>query len=404
MGEGFGGSAAARRRTLVRVGALSVTAGLVATLALLTPEPSPPEAPVVAAPAFAAEPAVRVRIRTVEPGARIVVRDARLVDGPGPADATPRDFAVKNEAGRAVVDGRALEGPAVFVAAEGRACGLDDLRYRGELRVFKDPASNVLFVVNRLPLELYLEGVVLSEMSAKFPEQALLAQTVASRSYAAHKVLTMRSRPFDVTDTQQSQVYRGALDRGRALAARLVGATRGLALVYEGRVLEAVFSSTCGGATRSAAEAFGDAAPAPLGGVPCGRCDGTEFHVWRHQVRRAALGKSLGLGGPLAALEDARTLPSLRLASVALRGPKATKRLSGSELRAALGEKALSTWFTKLALEGDWLVVEGRGYGHGAGLCQVGARTLANAGDDWRAILAYYYPGAAVGRLYPPAD
>jgi stage II sporulation protein D len=103
------------------------------------------------------------------------------------------------------------------------------------------------------------------------------------------------------------------------------------------------------------------------------------------------------------AIEDERRLPSERLGGVTFKATRGEKRVSGAELRSLLGEKALSTWFTRLALEGDSLVAEGRGYGHGAGLCQVGARTLANAGEDWRAILAYYYPGAVVAYLYPPS-
>ncbi len=388
-------AAAERRRGLLTFGGVAAVAALIVALAAATPDPPPPAPPLSTVFAFAREPQVRVKIRTIEPGGVVHLRGVADRDG-------VRDVEIRNDAGLLRIDGEPGETPRQFDAPPERTIAVEELRYRGELIIAAEPGRPNLLLINRLPMERYLEGVVLSEMSAKFPEEALRAQAVASRSYAAYKVQAMRSRPFDVSDTQMSQVYKGALDRGRSLAARLVSDTRGLVLVYEDRVLEAVFSSTCGGTTRSAEEAFGAAAPAPLDGVVCGKCEGTEFTTWRCKVKRAALGKALGLSGPVIALEDERRLPSDRLGGVTLKSSRGSKRLSGGELRQILGDKALSTWFTKIALEGDSLTAEGRGYGHGAGLCQVGARTLANAGGSWREILAYYYPAAGVAYLYPP--
>lgn len=396
MSDRFRSAAAERRRGLLTFGGVAGVTALIIALAAATPDPVPPGPPPAAVFAFAREPDVRVKIRSIEPGGSVRLRG--VADGD-----VVRDVTIKNEAGLLRVDGEPAETPRQFEAPPERTIAVEELRYRGELVVAAEPGRPNLLLINRLPMERYLEGVVLSEMSAKFPEEALRSQAVASRSYAAYKVQAMRSRPFDVSDTQMSQVYKGALDRGRSLAARLVSETRGLVLVHEDRVLEAVFSSTCGGTTRSAEEAFGASAPAPLDGVPCGKCEGTEFATWRCKVKRATLGKALGLSGPVIAIEDERRLPSDRLAGVTFKAARGSKRLSGGELRQILGDKALSTWFTNLAIDGDSFTAEGRGYGHGAGLCQVGARTLANAGGSWREILTYYYPGAGVAYLYPPS-
>ncbi|HYC79382.1 MAG TPA: SpoIID/LytB domain-containing protein, partial [Planctomycetota bacterium] len=338
----------------------------------------------------------RVRVRVLEPG-----RGARLKDVRAPGDSGGAvDLALRNVGGVLQVDGAARTLPARFVAADASTFGLDEQRYYGDVIAVKEPNDASILLVNRLPLDRYLEGVVLSEMSPRFPEEALKAQAVASRSYAVYKLLSGKNRLYDVTDNQRSQVYKGD-GRGRATARSIVAATRGLGMLYDGRVVEGVFSSTCGGSTRPAAEAFGDAAPAPLSGVVCGHCVEGEFATWTVKTKRAAVGRALGLGGAITAIEDEARLPSGRLGGVTFRSAKGQKRVAGHELRNLLGDRALSTWFTRLALEGDQLVAEGRGYGHGVGLCQVGARTLANAGLDFAGILAYYYPGAVVAPLFP---
>jgi stage II sporulation protein D len=285
-----------------------------------------------------------------------------------------------------------LEGGAEGIAYSGR-------RYSGNFVIDREKSDRVV-LVNRVPLERYVEGVVLSEMPPNFPEEALKAQAVASRSYATWKIITCRSLSWDVADTQRSQVYRGNPELPR-LAARMVRATRGLVLVSGRRPLEAVFSSTCGGTTRSAEEAFGDEAPDPLRGVVCRACDGTTFSEWRCETDRRAVGRALGVGVVTAFSNPVRH-PSDRLRSIDVLGDAgARKTVAGSALQSALGSKALSTWITRVEVRGRSVVAEGRGFGHGVGMCQVGAGTLARRGADAGAILATYYPGAVVAPLWP---
>lgn len=94
--------------------------------------------------------------------------------------------------------------------------------------------------------------------------------------------------------------------------------------------------------------------------------------------------------------------PSDRLRSIDVLGDAgARKTVAGSALQSALGSKALSTWITRVEVRGRSVVAEGRGFGHGVGMCQVGAGTLARRGADAGAILATYYPGAVVAPLWP---
>jgi stage II sporulation protein D len=371
-----------------------VAAALLVTILLVVLQATPPfgsPRPPDSQPILREEPAVRVRIATLEPGHELSVSG---IAGKGPL------LKIANKGGAAEIGGEVCAASCALAPSKDGEIGVGDRRYHGSLVVVRDSAAPRVHVVNRLPIERYLEGVVLSEMPPDYPDEALLAQSIASRSYAAWQLLARKDRDWDVTDTQRSQVYRGS-PKDIALARRIVGATRGQVLLWEDRVLEAVFSSTCGGATRSASEAFGDESPAPLRGVPCGLCDGTQFSTWSARVKRADAGKALGLGGPLSALVDATWHPSGRLAGIVAQGGTASRKVAPNQFRDLFGAAGRSTWFTKIELSGDVVAVEGRGFGHGAGMCQVGASKLAAAGRSCRDILARYYPESRVGWLYP---
>jgi stage II sporulation protein D len=124
--------------------------------------------------------------------------------------------------------------------------------YRGVLRVIlKATSANV---VNRLPLDDYLRGVVPAEMPSGWPAEALKAQAIASRSYALRR-LHPGTGSFDVHDDTRSQVYRGA-EAERATTNAIIDATPGAILRSGGSVVNAFFHSTGGGATENNEYAF----------------------------------------------------------------------------------------------------------------------------------------------------
>jgi len=253
--------------------------------------------------------------------------------------------------------------------------------------------GDTLLVVNRVALETYLAGVIAAEMGLHFPDEALKAQAIASRTYAVRRMRTRRSKDYDVGVTQSTQVYRG-IPAADARATRIVSATRGIIMSWEGTILDALYSSTCGGATRPATEAFGDPAPAALDGVPCGHCNDSPRFLWTARTPRAALARALGLADARFTIADARFFRSGRLRDITVRGGGNTRIITGTRLRRALVEKAYSPWITAVTVEGKDVVVTGRGFGHGVGMCQYGARGLARRRRDVSAILARYYPGA----------
>jgi len=162
------------------------------------------------------------------------------------------------------------KGPVVLSPGDGESVvKFNDKPYRGQLEVFAN-ARGALTVVNVVGLEDYVRGVVANELSPEmFPElEALKAQAVAARTYAIRHRDQFATQGFDVLPTTQSQVY-GGISTERPLSDRAVMETRGQIATYDGKPIDAVYTSTCGGRTEDAEEIFGSAAPPYLRGREC---------------------------------------------------------------------------------------------------------------------------------------
>lgn len=268
-------------------------------------------------------------------------------------------------------------------------------RYRGRLVLYGNP-DGTIDAVNEVGLEAYVAGVVGAEMPASFPEEALAAQAVAARTYAVYHLRAGKAgRRWIGTADQNFQVYRG-VEAEAARVLRAVERTRGLILVWQGQVFPAYYHSTCGGRTRDAAEAFGQRSIPPLAGSECGACGGAPHFRWTARLPRTEVAERLGL----ARLDRIGMAASSRGPSrVRVAGPEGETLLTRDEVRSRLGTRAVRSPDFELKDEGDRIVFEGRGFGHGVGLCQEGAAGFAARGWGFAEILDRYYPGAATLRI-----
>ncbi|MHB8872810.1 MAG: SpoIID/LytB domain-containing protein [Myxococcaceae bacterium] len=251
-----------------------------------------------------------------------------------------------------------------------------------------------LQLVDVLPLEDYLVGVLGSEMPRTFPDEALKAQAVAARTYALHKKLQAYGQPFHLGSSVLSQVYGGlAAEDPRTRAA--VEATRGLVLTHELAPIEAYFHASCGGRTESGLEALGRDLPylAPVD-CPCGKLPVSR---WSLTVSAAELQQA-----SRGSLSDARLQVLGRSPTGRARRVRIFDRvLDAVSFRERLGyTKVKSLSFEVEKASKGAFILRGRGFGHGAGLCQWGAKALADQGLGYPAILLHYYPGTELQALY----
>ncbi|MBI2370756.1 MAG: SpoIID/LytB domain-containing protein [Deltaproteobacteria bacterium] len=260
-----------------------------------------------------------------------------------------------------------------------------------------------LVVVNETAVEAYLIGLINAEVSSTWHPEALKAQAVAARTYALYQKARRRDLPYHLESTVADQLYLGAgLEDARAAAA--VRETTGEVVTYRGQLILAAYHATSGGQTEDAADVWGERFPY-LEGVAC-RFDGAspDYH-WRYRIRQEELERLLrGASYPvrgLRQLEVVRWSKTQRALAVELVGDRGTKReIAARELRRIVGnDKIRSTFFTIWNIAGVFHFW-GKGYGHGVGMCQWGAKGMADLGYGYGDILAYYYPGTTIKRLY----
>jgi stage II sporulation protein D len=229
-------------------------------------------------------------------------------------------------------------------------------RYRGIIRVGLSTTATTASVTNELSLEHYLRGVVPAEMPSSWPSEALQAQSIAARSYAARRLRPGTSY-FDVPDDASSQVYLG-IEGEQAAASAAVGATAGVILKKGSEIVNALFHSTGGGATEHNENVYvnsvGDIVAGPvsyLRGGPDRRVDGTAYDAaapyatWATaSYSRAALsaifsGDSRTNVGTLSALDLTDRGVGGRLRSVTLIGSSGTKTVSGDIFRSVFNAR-----------------------------------------------------------------
>lgn len=346
---------------------------------------------------------------------------------------TPLQIALK---GNAVTVGGAAAAGAVEVrplSSAGSVKITDGYAYRGAIRVMKSPQRWGLTVVNVVPVEEYLYGVVGKEMSPSWHREALKAQAVAARTYAISHKNYFASRGFDMTDDTSSQVYAGINGESPSVIAA-VNATRGEILTYGGKPIDAFFCSTAGGWTENSENVWGSRIPY-LRGVSD---DSSRMPSYRWSVTTTpeklaanltAAGKGVGkvrsitlspLGKRPMAVSDRGV--SGRVLSMTVTGSAGSVRVTGNAFQSIYGLKSTLFDFsqggvvpdpdsgrkgrsaTMTVKAGVPITIYGYGWGHGLGMSQYGAYQMAqehgSADTYYRTILTHYYTGARLEKLY----
>ena len=294
---------------------------------------------------------------------------------------------------------------------------IEDRFYEGWLEVHVPKGSSSWRLVNRLPLERYLLGVLPGEMPVdSYPPGALAAQAVAARTYALFQILVRpSSQRIHVYNDTRSQMYIGGGESHPATV-EAVNSTRGQVLLYDNKVFECFFHSTCGGATRAVEHCYGGDAIRPLSPVVCKGCTSSKFYRWQARMKVGELEKALepvckkhGIEmGTLVTVEPVDPSAGGHCSYVRIRHSRGTFELEAEKFRRLVrraksgrtpARELRSTSFVA-ERKGDEIVFTGRGWGHGVGLCQVGAKGYAAAGSSHLAILTHYYSGAEVKTLW----
>lgn len=282
---------------------------------------------------------------------------------------------------------------------------LNNKLYRSRLTII--PRGNECSVVNVLDLEKYLAGLLTKEMMPSWPIEALKAQAVASRSYALFQADNNHNKEYDLESTTQDQVYDGATSE-TAKSNQAADETKGTVLSFGSGPIKAYFHANCGGITE---------VPENVWGSDGGRFRPVICPYHRHPRDKTTWSLSLSRPQIEQALKKiSGILPTnfFRLAHLEAGAPDPNQRLNdvvvsdvqGNSLvvtantfRNAIGNTKIKSTSFDIKPEGSGYRLTGQGFGHGVGMCQIGARAMAESGKKFIDILRYYYPLAKIERL-----
>jgi stage II sporulation protein D len=264
--------------------------------------------------------------------------------------------------------------------------------YRGTVTVFPG-----LVVVDTLPLEDYLKGVLKPEIGANAPVEALKAQAVAARTYTVRNLGKLSISGADMDDTTQTQSYLGWEGETSAID-DAVDDTAGQVLLYDGSLINAEYSTDCGGVT-----GVGDQSEpylAPVQDAECATEPPWKLELSPDQVSSllAAIGENSESNKP--GIKITKTDASGRVSALSVSDGSTQKGITGVTFRKLIGYDQLKSTLFKIQEEkGGSFEIIGQGWGHGLGMCQRGAIYMAQHSSLYTDILKHYYTGAQMAEL-----
>ncbi len=286
--------------------------------------------------------------------------------------------------------------------SEDNSLFINKSRFRGSLDLLKNSEAPVFYIINRLPLESYLYGVLHHEVSPWWPMEALKAQAIAARTYAYYQAQVSGAAEYDVKSSTSSQVYGGSTTE-RFRTKRAVDLTAGKILTYKGKVFPAYFHATCAGLTAAALELWKIDLKPLSGGAKCEYCKISPHFNWQIRVPLAEIEEKMikysRPVGRVLAVEVVSQTPSHRVGSLKITGIDGQAVVAAKDFRVWIGgDKMRSTNFT-VTVSDDMAEFKGKGWGHGVGLCQWGTLGQALLGRKSAEILQFYYPDATITDL-----
>ena len=257
-------------------------------------------------------------------------------------------------------------------------------------------------VVEKVPLEEYVYGVVSSEVPVSFEVDALKAQAVASRTYVMYAMQNNKDKEFDVYDSVNSQVYNSDEELKEKWGdkyqeysnkiKKVIVDTKGEYLMYDNKIIEAFFFSTSTGYTENSEEVFSEQLPY-LRSVESAWDESSPSFNSETEINKKDFYNKLGISySNNLDVSDVEKTGSGRIKSLKING----NNFKGVDVRTKLGLR--STFFTFYD-NGDNIIVKTKGYGHGVGMSQYGAEGMALAGFKYEDIIKYYYTGVEIKKI-----
>ncbi|MBN1670664.1 MAG: SpoIID/LytB domain-containing protein [Kiritimatiellae bacterium] len=285
-----------------------------------------------------------------------------------------------------------------------RAFRIGDLLYSGVLEAIRQKDGS-LVLIEEVGVEDYLKGVLPQELPALWPDEILKAQAVLSRTFALYKALCRQGKDYDLVVEGWAQRY-GGQEAEHAKSNRAIAATRDEVLAYRGKLFLPYFHANSGGRT-TGPETLWEASPHPVFAGVDSHWSLQERHAnWSLELTRDKIADELiAAGYRVGRVSDLRITDrdrTGRVVELKLRHQDGELKIGGNAFRIAMGADALKSTLFNMQQQDTSIVFNGRGWGHGVGLCQWGAKALADEGKTYREILRLYFPGCEIRKISNP--
>jgi stage II sporulation protein D len=356
--------------------------------------------------AAASSPTIRVRIADGVPSISVYGKEVAIINDAGRGEEIKINERAVISAGKSslLINGKDTALQKIKLVSRDGLIWINGKSYAGDVTIEKTWAAKTT-AVNTLPLEKYMTGILAGEMPTSWPAEALKAQAVTARTYALY-VMNERNQTganasFDIKSTVEDQVYSGSphVNQKVADAVRL---TEGEILTFHNKPVKTRFHSTCGGQTETSIHVWGENDVSKRTDDPY--CKNSPYRNWQVTLSSGELSSALQNNGfdpgYIKSLGVELHNDSGRVAAVLIGGSKQTISLTGNDFRRCVGfGKIKSTLFT-VVQKGNRFVFTGKGFGHGVGMCQWGAKGMAEKGLSYKDILNFYYPGTEIKKVY----
>jgi len=282
-------------------------------------------------------------------------------------------------------------------------------KYNGMFKLISSQKGSIK-IINSVELEDYIAGVIPFEIGIEAPYEALKAQAVAARTHTIHQLINSKHKDdgYDLCNKTHCQVYKG-LSSQTEKTYRAAIETSNQILIVNNKVINAVYHSCCGGSTEDVRDAWGgrrsylthvNDSRAKDNNVPYCSLGGKyvkwyqSAYQWSLRKSKEELGKTLKIGRALK-IEVIKRGKSGRIHRMKVIGTNGSKTLSGElEIRRIFNNAKSSNF--NIVDNGSYFSISGKGFGHGVGMCQIGAIVQAHLGYSYDDILLLYFTGAEI--------
>ena len=281
---------------------------------------------------------------------------------------------------------------------------VDGKRYKGNI-ILKINNRKKLTVINELGIEEYICGIMTKEVSPNWPLESLKAQAVVARTYAIKNLGRHKSNGFDLCSQPHCQVY-GGFESEDERSNKAVYDTAGEVLKYNGEIINALYHSSCGGRTEDVRNVWNDSKtenPEYLTGVKCGFCEKDKWYNWSASISLKTVGNSLRSAGyktgDVKKIKTVGRTSSDRVKEILVEHSKGALWLRSNRFRMAMNPNVIRSTNFKVKIKNGVAYFRGHGWGHGVGMCQWGAKGMAEDGWNYKKILKHYYKNSEIKNL-----